>query len=798
MASWVGSATQGQVVPAVAVWTVNVPAGLAGQTQVLGVSYKAKTSAAGTVSGWNLVRNVGHSSGPGALAVYVRKLGADAAASTVTVPFGGATQGAYICRTVSGDYVRATPTTDLEGGASVSLSAITVTKAATALLEIWASGEWPRVFTTTDASVTAVHQAGFSGPGLTFGTRVVNAGSVAGATYIADDPGLGGVDTTYTGTDDWTTLLGFALLFETSEVAPEGPPPGYTGATDQLFVAASSVPVTYLDAAAGVTQYLAVNYQPSNTYQVNTPAGWSVVDASRVDENAARLVVFERRLAAPVAAGSVTLTFTGPCTGSVGVVGIAGVTQRAARNDATQGQFSRSVAIPSVTSSVANALTLVFAGSGNFKRTVTAPGTTEIFDRAGPPGLAVAFAAQGLGGSSLESWTPADADNPAADGGDAYRVIAVAISPSAIAPPSGGVEVAAEGTIAYVAAPTNLAASGVTFTSATIGWRDNAPDDTEYQYMYRRVTDPWPTTPTILPANSTSATLALSSGQDYRFIVLARRGQDFSAWSQEFSFATPSRVTSVAVTSPVTRINVGGDVTFTATIAPAEAGLVAEWTITGGGITARQIATDSMGRATVTVTSSATGTIRAFATVSGKVSNTVGVSVGHPVEALVLSVSPSRIEEDDTVRATVTGANGGAYWLGKTVIVTSSNASVMITPASGVMQATSTGGSEWQVALPGIANGTTMLTAYIEGAASNQVAVVVADPPAPPVYTAGVATHCAIHIEAPMAAAVRPRIRRMTHEDQLFHYPGDDGFKFAAAFAAKQPVFFTKDRLRGS
>lgn len=795
MASWVGATTQGQISPPAAVWEVDIPAAGAGQTQVLGISYKAKTSAVGSISGWTLVRNVGHSTGPGALALFVRKVPSAVLAGKVSVPFGGAVQGAYICRVVDGNFVSATPTADLEGGASVSLSSITVAKNSTALLEVWASGEWPRVFTTTNSAITTTHQAGISGPGLTFGTRVVNAGAVAGGAFVADDPGIGGVDTTFTGSEDWTPYLGFALLFETADT-PTGPTPSWTSASNSFFVATNSVTITLNDAPANTTQYLAVNYSPANTYSVNTPSGWTIVNASTVDEYAGRLVVFERKLATGSIAGSVAVTFTGPCTGSAGYVSITGVTQSSARNSDTQNTFVRSIAIPAVNSTVANALTLVFAGSANFDRTVTTGDATEIFDRKGPPSLAVGFKLQGTGPSSLANWVPDDGTNPGNDGGDAFRVIAISIASTAGSGPSGALGVEVAGSLAYVVAPDRLVASGITYTSATVSWRDNAPDDTEYQYMVRRESDPWPSAVSVLPANSTSVTLSLGSGQDYRFIVLARRGNDFSAWSQELAFTTPSNVASIQISAAKSQINVGGTVVFTLQVNPVTSGLTPSWTIVGGTITNRQISTDSTGRATITVRGDVAGTIRAVATLSGKGSNVVDVSVGTPPEALILSVSPARIEEDDVLRATVTGDRGGAHWKGKSVSLTSSNTGVIANPVSAVMQATSTGGSEWTFSLPGIALGTTNLTAYINGVASNVVAVVVADPPAPPVYTAGVATHCTIHIEAPLAAAVRPIIRRMTDADQQFYFPGDEGFKFAAAYAAKTPVFFTKDRLK--
>ena len=797
MATWVGPPTQGAVSPASAVWSsVSIPAAAAGQTQILAISYKDRASPVGTIAGWTAIRNAGHATAPGALAVFVRKLTSDVSTSTISVGFSGAVQGCYGCRTVSGDYAGITSTAPQDGTTSVALPPITVPKPSTALLEIWASGEWPRVFPTSNSGVTAVHQSSTSGPGLTFATRVVNAGSTPGTTFVPDNPDSGGIDTSFDGSSDWGPAFGFAMLFEDSVAPPPGPAPTYSYSTDQSFSGASTS-LSYMGASVGATQYIVVNYQPSSSYEVYTPPGWTLLDASRVDAYPGRLAVFSRRLNVAIPAGSVELTFSGPCSGSAGIINVIGSTQGVGRNDSTQTDFVRSIVIPAVSSSVPNAMTMVFAGSANFPRAINMGGdSTEIIDRAGPPSLAVGYAPQGAGMSTVSPWTPVDPDSPTTDGGDAFRVIAVSISPYGSDSPGTDVGVDAAGTISYVPSPTNLVVTGITTGGATISWSDHAIDETEYQYKVRLASEPWPDAAVDLPANTTTTTLnGLVGSALYQFIVLAKRGAEYSAWSQIAVFSTLSAATSARVTAAVTRIEVGNTALFTLQADPPVVASVG-WHATGGTITDRMTATNAFGQATAVVRAGTAGTIRVWATVGNVVSTAAEVIAGYAVEQLTLTITPARIEAGGVAQARVTGDLGGLYWIGKPVALTSSNTSVIANPQPAVMQSTSSGEAGWTFTLPGIANGTTTITAHVDGSSSNAVALVVANPPGPPVYTAGVATHCAIHIEAPLAAAVRPRIRRMTHADQQFHFPGDEGFKFAAAYAMKEPVFFTKDRLR--
>jgi hypothetical protein len=80
---------------------------------------------------------------------------------------------------------------------------------------------------------------------------------------------------------------------------------------------------------------------------------------------------------------------------------------------------------------------------------------------------------------------------------------------------------------------------------------------------------------------------------------------------------------------------------------------------------------------------------------------------------------------------------------------------------------------------------------------SNQVELTVANPPSPTqLYAAAGATAVSIFIESPLAIGVTPRVRRLTHSDQISKYPSDQGFKFLNGIQGKQWVFFTRNTLR--
>lgn len=79
---------------------------------------------------------------------------------------------------------------------------------------------------------------------------------------------------------------------------------------------------------------------------------------------------------------------------------------------------------------------------------------------------------------------------------------------------------------------------------------------------------------------------------------------------------------------------------------------------------------------------------------------------------------------------------------------------------------------------------------------SNPLTIVVQDPPAPAVYEAAGATAVAVYIESPLAAATRPRTRRLTHADQTSRYSTDQFLKFSNPIAQDQYTFFTKSKLR--
>lgn len=790
MASFVGTPTQGAVSPAVAVWTINTPAGSAGQTQLLAVSYKPKGSTAGSLAGWQTIRNYPHTTSPAALVLYQRKLTSSVSAGTANLAFGAAAEGGYICQTVDGDYASSPAPVEQDGTSSVTLPSFTAADADTAVLEIWASGEWPRVFPTT-SGVSVTHQVTISGPGLTIGRRVVPAGAVVGTTFVPDDPSPGGIDTAYSGTEDWGPTIGSVVMFRTANTGGGTTGSDVTGQSGGTFTTGTSQAVTVPAGVSGDSQYIAVNFAP--TIGFTNPSGWTVVSASDADEYQGKLVVFERVLTGAQAAQSVSVTFAGNVSGAIAAINVRGRRHDVQRNAGSQGVFSREWAAPSVASNAANSVAINFVASANFFRSVTpASDVTELIDLAATPSLAIGKKLVGSGTATMGNWIPADAFTVGGDGGDAYRSISIAVTPSAVAPPSGTLSATVAGAMVWIPTPGLPVASEITATTTKMSWSDLTSDETAFRYMYRKEGEAWPANSTALPANVTSILLTgLSSGQDYRFIVLAQRGSDFSAWSAEAFWRTTSVFTGINLVASAQQVD--GSVVVTATVQPVEAGATVTWAVTDGIILNRSTVTNSSGQATLTFTRLTAGVVTITATAGG-ITRSLLVNYSPVTESLILTISPAQIERGYVALARVTGSFGGAYWRNKAVSLVSSNTNIIASPLPAVMQPTTGSGSEWTFTLPGIANGTTTLTAYIDGTASNSVAVVVADPAGPSVYTAGVATHCSITIEAPLAAAVRPMLRRMTDADQRFHYPGDEGYKFMAIVRTREAVFFTRSR----
>lgn len=792
MAAFVGTPTGGPISPA-SVWTVSVPAGAAGQSQALILSYKAKTSSPGTLAGWDRRLINGHSGYPGAVVVYTRKLASSASASTANVSFSAAAQGSYVCQTVDGDYKLVTTPVQQDGTPSVSLPAYSVTAADTAVLEVWASAEFPRSFVTAAGGVSTTHQPSMSGPGLTIGRRVVGAGSVTGAPFAPDDPNIGGTDGAYSGTEDWTGTIGFAVLFESATVSTAV---DIVGTPSQATLANISSYALLVPAGNnGDTQIVAFNVP--KTVSVSIPSGWNILTMVGGDEHAGQLTVLDRKLTANRSASTETFSFGAPTRGSIAALTVRGLMTDMTVNATTQSEFNRSWTPPFAMSFADGSLALSIVGSANFDRTATpGVGVTEIVDQRGAPSLAIGKRSVESGAVTLPAWTPADGGDPSRDGGDAFRGVTITFASTATTTPVAGTTVQLVGGLRWIASPDGLSHSLLTSNSVRISWIDRTTSEAGFRYQYRMDNGQWPLTHSDLPANSTAVNLqGLQSGQRYRFIVLATEGGHHSAWSAEYVFTTLVSISRVDITTPSPASVLGATIPITVQTVPPEANARITWVITGGVGISLPLYTDSTGKAVASIYADRIGDITAVATIGSVPTSLLIIRVGASSESLILSVSPGRVEKGGVALANVTGGEGGRFWLGRPVSIVSSNHGVAGNPFPGVMQPTHSGGSSWTFTLPGVNPGTTTLTAYIDGVASNPVTMVVANPPAPPVYVAGVATHCAVHIEAPLAAALRPKIRRMTDADQQMHHPGDDGFKYANAVASKEIVFFTKDRI---
>lgn len=72
----------------------------------------------------------------------------------------------------------------------------------------------------------------------------------------------------------------------------------------------------------------------------------------------------------------------------------------------------------------------------------------------------------------------------------------------------------------------------------------------------------------------------------------------------------------------------------------------------------------------------------------------------------------------------------------------------------------------------------------------------VADPPAPVSYTAAGINSLTVNFESVLAMMKRPRVRRLTHDDQIAHFPTDESFRFADQIEKGDWVFWTESFLK--
>jgi len=195
--------------------------------------------------------------------------------------------------------------------------------------------------------------------------------------------------------------------------------------------------------------------------------------------------------------------------------------------------------------------------------------------------------------------------------------------------------------------------------------------------------------------------------------------------------------------------------------------------------------------------------------------------------SVVLSITPTRIEEDATASLRVVVTRDGAPVSGSIVSFQGSNQGVAVTPGA---MTTGTSG-EVTFSLIGLASGTTNIIAFASASlagqqtdalgnvlvssdgnphlinststfnfrvtsnldtASNGATLTVGNPLAPTNYTASGAGLITVEGESALADGLSAKVRRFSHADQKSRWPTDDIFMHVASMVEKEIIFFRK------
>lgn len=158
---------------------------------------------------------------------------------------------------------------------------------------------------------------------------------------------------------------------------------------------------------------------------------------------------------------------------------------------------------------------------------------------------------------------------------------------------------------------------------------------------------------------------------------------------------------------------------------------------------------------------------------------------------LVMSIAPSLIEVTRSAAVRIEGWNYGSPQPGWVVTITQTNGAVTTVPVAVKLDAT--GSATFEVV--GLTAGETTITATFEDVSQSVTLEVYSqDPPVIPSATGGGVVEMAV--ELPIAAAMRPRVQRLSHAEQIAKYPGDLFFEYQTRLLEREIVFIPKWRLK--
>ena len=211
---------------------------------------------------------------------------------------------------------------------------------------------------------------------------------------------------------------------------------------------------------------------------------------------------------------------------------------------------------------------------------------------------------------------------------------------------------------ATVKKPKNLAASATATTTATLGWTDGEDGLTEWQIAYSTDTDFNPDSEgTKVAANANPFTLTeLTAATTYYAYVRAKKGEEYSGWSNKAEFTTLSAVPIIALSA--TNHNFGmvsdaGAQALTLTISNTGGAALTGLTVTP---TSGFAVTDMEGNALTanTIAASSTLSVKVKMSALGQQNGTITID-GNEIDEQVVNVSGYMLD-DSKIAETFTSA----------------------------------------------------------------------------------------------------------------------------------------------
>lgn len=220
------------------------------------------------------------------------------------------------------------------------------------------------------------------------------------------------------------------------------------------------------------------------------------------------------------------------------------------------------------------------------------------------------------------------------------------------------------GTPVAVKKPKNLAASATATTTATLGWTDGEDGLTEWQIAYSTTTDFNPDSEgTKVAANANPFTLTeLTAATTYYAYVRAKKGEDYSGWSNKAEFTTLSALPIIELSTTSHNFGMVSDAdaqALTLTISNTGGAALTGLTVTP---TSGFAVTDMEGNAltATTIAASSTLSVKVKLNALGQQEGTITID-GNEIDAQVVNVSGYMLD-DSKITETFASASSVNRW----------------------------------------------------------------------------------------------------------------------------------------